>query len=56
MTDFDWKHEGYERLHRLEGEIADLRREIADLREYLEELEWEIWTPRRRRHHLVSVS
>jgi len=51
MTEFDWEQEGYERLHRLEGEVADLRREIAFLREYLEELEWELITPGRRRRH-----
>jgi chromosome segregation ATPase len=53
MTEFDWEHQGNARLNQLEGEVADLRCEIADLREYLEELEWEISTPRRERRILA---
>lgn len=54
MTTFDWEQEGYERLQQLEGEVAGLRREVSYLREYLEELEWEIWPPRRRQHDRAS--
>ena len=35
MLEFDWEQEGFQRLHHLERENADLRREIAYWRELL---------------------